>query len=99
MAVVARKQQAPNALDQSRALLHAFDAVAWAADTMGWNCDEWQADFLRSKDKRICMVCSRRSGKSASTGLLAAHTAIFRPGSTTVIVCPSERQSTEMLRT
>lgn len=97
---MASRPQSAQALKQAAAsLIHAIDPVAWAADCLDFICDGWQADFLRSTDQQTCLVCSRRSGKSASTAVLAAHTAVHNPGSLTLIVCPSQRQSGEMLRT
>lgn len=94
------KLQSAQAIKQAAvSIRYALDPVLWAADCLDFICDKWQADFLRGADQRTCLVCSRRSGKSASTAILAAHIAKFRPGSLILIICPAQEQSIEMLRT
>jgi hypothetical protein len=60
--------------------------------------DDWQADLLRSTASRTLLNASRQSGKSTTTATLAAHEAIYRPGSLTLMVSPSLRQSGELFR-
>jgi phage terminase large subunit-like protein len=61
--------------------------------------DAWQRDLLRSAAKRALLLCSRQSGKSTVTAILALHTALYIAAALVVIVSPSQRQSAEMLRT
>lgn len=75
----------------------ANDASVFAS-RLGFVPDEWQAKLLRSDAKRIILGCCRQSGKSTVTSILATHTAMFVPGSLTLIASPSERQSAETLR-
>jgi hypothetical protein len=42
--------------------------------------DEWQAHVLRSTAPRVLLNCSRQSGKSTISALLALHTALYTPG-------------------
>jgi hypothetical protein len=44
------------------------------------------------------MCCSRQSGKTETAVTLAEHTALFEPGSLSLIVSPSQRQSGEVFR-
>ncbi|MBR1156583.1 terminase family protein [Bradyrhizobium sp. JYMT SZCCT0428] len=81
------------ALDLARAL----DPVVFAKDC-GLTPDPWQAELLRSTARRALLLCSRQSGKSTVTALLALWVALFEAG-LVVIVSPSQRQSAEMLRT
>ncbi len=60
--------------------------------------DSWQKNVLLSDAKQLILNCSRQTGKSMITAFLASHTAIFTPGSLVLLVCPSERQSGELLR-
>ncbi len=60
--------------------------------------DPWQAKVLRSRAPRILMNCCRQSGKSTITALLAVHTAHFQPGSLTLLLSPSLRQSQELFK-
>ena len=58
--------------------------------------DAWQRDLLRSAARQVILLCSRQSGKSTVTSILAVHQALFSPGSLTLIVSPSLRQSGEL---
>lgn len=58
--------------------------------------DKWQADFLNSEAERVLLNCSRQSGKSTVTSVLAVHQAKYRAGSLTLLVSPSLRQSLEL---
>jgi hypothetical protein len=44
-------------------------------------------------------LCSRQSGKTTTTALIALHCAVYEPGALVIVVSPSQRQSAEMLRT
>lgn len=68
------------------------------AQRIGFEPDDWQTDVLMSDSKKIALNCSRQSGKSTTTAILSSHKAIHKPESLTLIVCPSERQSGELLR-
>ena len=60
--------------------------------------DAWQAGVLRSTAPRVLLNCCRQSGKSTTTASLALHTAVYDPGSLTLLLSPGERQSKELLR-
>jgi len=74
----------------------ALDPVAWAAKRLNFAPDPWQAEVLRSTSKRLLLNCSRQSGKSTITSALALHTAIYKPGSLTLCLSPTLRQSSEL---
>jgi hypothetical protein len=61
--------------------------------------DPWQATLLRERPRRSLLLCSRQSGKTTTTALGALDCAIYQPGSLTLILSPSQRQSAEMHRT
>ena len=82
------------ALDLARAL----DPSLIAHDC-GITLDKWQADLMRSTAPRILLLCARQTGKTTTTGFIALATAIYKPGSLTLILSPSQRQSAEMQRT
>ncbi len=63
------------------------------AHRLGINPDPWQVAVLRSTARQLHLNCSRQVGKSTITGILAAHTALYDPGSPTLILSPSLRQS------
>lgn len=60
--------------------------------------DPWQRDVLLSDAPRTLLLCSRQAGKSTTTAALAAFEAIFHPGSLTLLLSPSLRQSSELAR-
>jgi len=80
-------------------LLHRAqsDSVLFALYHLKFEPDPWQAQFLRSRSQRIVLNCSRQSGKSTITAILALWEAIHRPRSTVVLDSPSLRQSQELM--
>jgi Terminase large subunit, T4likevirus-type, N-terminal len=78
-------------------LVLALDPAAFSV-AAGIDPDPWQAQLLRSTAPRILLNASRQSGKSTVTATLACHTALYHPGSLTLIVSPTERQSKELFR-
>ncbi|MBO1361421.1 terminase family protein [Acetobacter sacchari] len=81
----------------ARDLANAIDPVRFATNVLGVQPDRWQAQFLRSADKRVLLNCSRQSGKSTITAALAAHTALYRPRSLVLMIARAQRQSVELL--
>jgi hypothetical protein len=79
-------------------LLAALDPCALAARAGFPALDPWQQDVLRSPAPRLLLDCCRQSGKSTVTALLAAHEALYHPGSLALLLSPSERQSQELFR-
>jgi hypothetical protein len=65
---------------------------------LGITPDEWQATLLRERPQRGLMLCSRQVGKSLTAATAALHEALYTPGSLTLMVAPTLRQSTELLR-
>jgi hypothetical protein len=61
--------------------------------------DDWQIRVLRSRDRQIICNCCRRAGKSAVAAILAAHTAVYTPSSTTLIVSRGQDQAKELFAT
>jgi len=68
------------------------------AEAVGIVPDEWQKDLLLSDDRQIILLCSRQSGKSTISALIALHTALFQPNSLVLVLSPSQRQSQELYR-
>jgi hypothetical protein len=64
----------------------------------GFQPDPWQREFLTSADRWNLILCARQVGKSLTVSILALHTALTRPNSTTVIIAPIEPQANELLR-
>jgi|SRR5215211_4142601 len=78
-------------------LAYVLSRVSFAED-LGFVLDDWQAALLRSTFERVLMNCARQSGKSTMAALLAVHTALFEPGSLTLLLSPTLRQSQELFR-
>ena len=74
----------------------ALDPVVFARERLGFEPDPWQAEVLRLSDKNTLLNCSRQAGKSTTTAIIALHTAVYRPGSLTLLGSPSLRQSREL---
>jgi hypothetical protein len=73
----------------------ALDRVAFASE-LGVEPDPWQERLLRSTSPRVLLNCSRQSGKSTMSGVIALHRALYFPGSLVLCLAPSERQSKEL---
>ncbi|MDP9330358.1 MAG: terminase [Actinomycetota bacterium] len=64
----------------------------------GFEPEPWQADILRETHPRVVLNCCRQAGKSTLAAVLAVHQAVYDPGSLTLLLAPSLRQSTELFR-
>lgn len=60
--------------------------------------DPWQARVMRSESPRLLLLCSRQAGKSTTAAGLALRTAILEPGSLTLLLSRTLRQSGELFR-
>jgi len=78
-------------------LARALDPVL-LAERVGLTPDPWQARVLRSTSARLLLNCSRQSGKSSITSILAVHTALYAAGSLVLLLSPSLRQSGELFK-
>lgn len=78
-------------------LAYRLDPVQMAKGA-GLELDPWQAKLVRSQEKRVLVNCSRQTGKSTTTAVLADHTAFYNPGATVLLLSPSLRQSSLLFR-
>lgn len=78
-------------------LARALDPVQLARG-VGMEPDPWQAGVLRSSASRLLLNCCRQSGKSVTCATKAVHVAVYEPGSLTLLLSPSQRQSGELFR-
>jgi hypothetical protein len=92
------KEEVIDAVCEYNDLVHALKPSLWAREALGFTPDPWQAQVLDSIGKKILLCCSRQSGKSSVSAILALHTAIFQPGNLVLMVSPSLRQSSELFR-
>jgi hypothetical protein len=79
---------------RQRRTLNAVELLRQA----GLEPDPWQRQVLQSQAPRILLNCSRQSGKTQVAAALALHTALTHPGSLSLILSASLRQSQESFR-
>jgi hypothetical protein len=75
---------------------YALDRIAFAR-AVGIDPDEKQIELLNATGRTAC-CCTRQWGKSTVCAILAAHEAVYVPGSQIVLVSPSLQQSSELFR-
>jgi hypothetical protein len=80
-----------------RHLTSGLDPVR-TAKQLGMRCDPWQVKALRSSAPRLLLNCHRQAGKTTVAAVSAVHAALYQPGSLTLVVSPTQRQSTELFR-
>jgi len=68
------------------------------AERAGLDPDPWQVDALTSQSPRMLFNCSRQSGKSSISSILAMHQALTVPGSLVLLLSPTLRQSGELFK-
>jgi hypothetical protein len=82
-----------------RELAYRIDPVLWVRDVLGVEPMSWQEEFLRAPlGASILALTSRQCGKTTTAAWAMAHAALFRPGSLSVVACPTQRQSAEAVR-
>lgn len=79
-------------------LRYALSPVTFSRERLKIDPDPWQAEVMMSSAKRILLNCSRQSGKSTSSSIIALHQALYYPGSLILLISPSLRQSSELFK-
>jgi hypothetical protein len=77
---------------------YMLDPARWAKDCFGLELDPWQCQALKAPSKQSIWNIHRQAGKSSIASLKALHRAIYYPGSLTLMISKSERQSGELYR-
>lgn len=85
------------AKQQEQPVIVYADPVFFAREQLGFAPDPWQERVLQS-DHNLLLNCSRQTGKSSTTAVLALHRAVYYPRSLVLLVSPSLRQSSELFR-
>jgi hypothetical protein len=83
--------------DLATDLALALDPARFA-EAAGIPPDDWQTTVLRSAAPRMLLNCSRQSGKSTISALMALHAALYQQRSLILLLAPSLRQSQELFR-
>jgi len=78
-------------------LLQTLDANYYS-ESVGIEPDEWQGNVISSESKNIIMLASRQSGKTTTVSLKASKHITQEDNRLSLIVCPSQRQSFEVMR-
>jgi len=60
--------------------------------------DKWQKKLLRDTPDKSLLLCSRQSGKSTVSAVMALYNAIFKIDSLVLIVAKARRQALELFR-
>ena len=81
----------------ARTVRYALNPALFAAEVLDFQPDAIQTRILENNPHRLIVNGNRQFGKSTMAAILAAHRAVFNPGSLSIILGPSERQSAETL--
>src|SRR5262249_59629068 len=82
-----------------RELAYRVDPALWVRDIVGVEPTKWQENFLRApRGAFILALTARQCGKTTTAAWAMAHSALFVPGSLSVVACPAQRQSAEAVR-
>jgi Terminase large subunit, T4likevirus-type, N-terminal len=82
-----------------REIAYKLDPVLWAREVLGMSPRPWQEQFLRvPHGQNVLVLTARQVGKTTVAACAMAHTAIYEPGSLSVVACPAQRQSAEPIR-
>ena len=73
----------------------ALDRSSFAR-AVGVEPDPWQEDLLKSTSDRVLLNCSRQSGKSTTSAIIALHRALYHPSSLILCLALALRQSQEL---
>ncbi|MGA8070802.1 MAG: terminase large subunit [Halobacteriota archaeon] len=80
-----------------RGVAAALNPVVFA-ESLGIEPDPWQKTVLNSRSKRILLNCSRQSGKSTITAIIALRHALYTPNALVLVVSHTLRQAKETFR-
>jgi hypothetical protein len=82
-----------------REIAYQLDPALWMREVLGITPHAWQKKFLRTeRGVSIVVLTARQVGKTTAAACGMAHSAVFMPGSLSVVACPTQNQSAEALR-
>ena len=86
-------------MNNLREIAYRIDPVLWMREVLDIVPHRWQEEFLRSpRGASVVVLTARQVGKTTAAAIGMAHSAIFMPGSLSVVACPTQNQSAEALR-
>ena len=77
-------------------LRYGLDIVAWCIERAHFDPDAWQRRVLTSGAYQVILNIARQVGKSTICSMLAAHRAIYWPGSLILLISRGQRQAGEL---
>src|SRR5450759_1336431 len=86
-------------MNPEREIAYRVDPALWMREVLGIPPHEWQETFLRTeRGASVVVLTARQVGKTTAAACGMAHSALFIPGSLSVVACPTQNQSAEALR-
>ena len=86
-------------MNTAREAAYRVNPALWMHEVLGITPHDWQRTFLLApRGASIAVLTARQVGKTTAAAAGMAHSAVFMPGSLSVIACPSQNQSAEALR-
>ena len=86
-------------MNPAREIAYQVDPALWMREVLGIVPHAWQEEFLRApRGASVVVLTARQVGKTTAAACGMAHSAIFMPGSLSVVACPTQNQSAEALR-
>src|SRR3974390_1659874 len=86
-------------MSQNHEIAYRLDPAQCVHQVLGVTPTAWQGQFLREpRVTSILVLTARQVGKTTTAAWAMAHTALFEPGSLSVVACPAQRQSAEAVR-
>jgi hypothetical protein len=84
----------------ARRALYALSASAWSRREMKLALDPWQVRMIGAPGaSRVIALTHRQAGKTTGAAVGVAHTMVWRrAGSTSLVLAPTLRQSSELIR-
>ena len=86
-------------MNTHREVAYRVNPALWMQDVLGIPPHDWQKTFLLApQGASIAVLTARQVGKTTAAAVGMAHSALFMPGSLSVVACPTQNQSAEALR-
>ncbi len=86
-------------MSKSAEIAYQLDPALWVKKILGFEPSDWQAKFLRApRGASIAVLTARQVGKTTVAAWAIAHSMRYGAGGLSVVVCPAQRQSAELVR-
>jgi Terminase large subunit, T4likevirus-type, N-terminal len=86
-------------MNSLRDVAHKLDPALWVREVLGQEPSKWQEQFLLApRGASLLALTARQTGKTTAAAWAIAHHMIHYDNSLSVVVCPAQRQSGELIR-